>query len=770
MSQTTVQKVEESRSTTRRVNFSDGNRELHLRVFFEWLPPDLQDTPFIDWTKLPSKVIGYLVNTVKDSPWAAHLALVAVAIQGGMGEYTLRSNIMRLNGLLRNVHTLCGIQNPAELTKETWETFFGRKEMTPGDYGGFKAFRTIAERHLPDYLGQLTPGQYARIEPYILPRFPRKLLAQRVSRASIEEGERQRRKEKSDVLSPLHALLVALVRFRKQAAERMLQAFREARELAREQARTGDVQFPLPFSYEDELVTINRDACTVAEARLEKRPVMMKFLLWDRRSWVIKHRDDYDPTTRKDAENQRAEFAPAVESFFVQFLGPVEDLLWFGDVIKYRLLQDNTPRRLSQEDVQHRKDLLGMLGVSTGLTISRGCLLTPGLDFSQAFSNAMTRTGALLFEPESLYRGCLYGAALAMIALTGGYRISELLQVSADRFKTRPYVVKREGFPDGEGRVMHLQLLLPKGKRTEEQRKLFLVSDGAYQLLREIAQGLKNAHGGRIPVVHPHTHNTKAEDLSPERYLFQWDADTDGRSGALGPPDVGNLLRFILYGVEFRTREGEPFSVTVHLLRHVMATVARHEHEVPVEALARVLHQETGQGMLPEATYYYSEETEERSLITFAEFQSDLEEWAASLLVEFPEEQDLEGMDEDLRESFERWHTLLETTFGFCSNINLCPRGYNRTLCIGCAFLVPDPRKRQQALNWRTVYVKLAEELEAQGNTVDARQYRLLVRDLDDHINAMAILQASIEDGKRKPVFLLLPSAPYEEVIIDAEA
>ena len=770
MSHTTVQKVEESRSTTRRVNFSDDNRELHLQVFYKWLPPDLQDTPFVDWTKLPSKAIGYLVNTVKDSPWAAHIALAAVAAQGGMGEYTLITLITRLNHVLRNLHTFCGVQNPAELTKEIWETYIGRREMTPGDYDGLKTYRATTERHLPDYLGQLTPGQYTHIEPYILPRFPRKLLEQRISPSFIEDGQRQRRKEKSDVLSPLHALLVALVRFRKQAAERMLQAFCEARDLAREQARTGDVQFPLPFSYEEELVTINRDACTVAEARLEKRPVMMKFLLWDRRSWVINHNDDYDPTTRKEAKNQYAEFAPAVESFFVQFLGPIQDFLWFGEVIKYRLLQERTPRGLSQEDVQHRKDLLGMLGVSNGLTITRDGFLTPGLDLSRALSSAITRTGALLFEPESLYRGCLYGAALATIALTGGYRISELLQVSADRFKTRPYVAKKEGFPDGEGRVMHLQLLLPKGKRTEEQRKLFLVSDGAYQLLCEIAQGLKNAHGGCIPVVHPNPQNTKAEDLSPERYLFQWNASADGRVGSLDPTDVGNLLRFILYGVEFRTREGEPFSVTVHLLRHVMSTAARHEHEVPVEALARALHHETRQGTIPQATLYYSEETEERSLITFAEFQSDLEEWAASLLIEFPEERELEGMDEDLRESFERWHTLLETTFGFCSNINLCPRGYNRTLCIGCAFLVPDPRKRQQALNWRNVYEKLAEELEAQGNAVDARQYRLLVRDLDGHINAMAILQASIEDGKRKPVFLLLPSAPYEEVIIDAEA
>lgn len=127
-------------------------------------------------------------------------------------------------------------------------------------------------------------------------------------------------------------------------------------------------------------------------------------------------------------------------------------------------------------------------------------------------------------------------------------------------------------------------------------------------------------------------------------------------------------------------------------------------------------------------------------------------------------------MDEDLRESFERWHTLLETTLGFCGNVDLCPRGYNRTLCIGCPHLVVDPRKRKNAEHWRMVYAQQARQLEAQGNMVDARQYRLLVRDLDGHINEMDILQASIEDGTRKPVFLQLPSAPYDEVIVDAEA
>jgi|SRR5437667_10152479 hypothetical protein len=97
-------------------------------------------------------------------------------------------------------------------------------------------------------------------------------------------------------------------------------------------------------------------------------------------------------------------------------------------------------------------------------------------------------------------------------------------------------------------------------------------------------------------------------------------------------------------------------------------------------------------------------------------------------------------------------------------------RRYNRTLCIGCPHLVVDYRKRRNAVHWRNVYARLAEELDTQGNTVDARQYRLQVEELNGHINDMDIQRASILDGTRKPVFLLLPSAPYEEVIVDAEA
>jgi hypothetical protein len=148
----------------------------------------------------------------------------------------------------------------------------------------------------------------------------------------------------------------------------------------------------------------------------------------------------------------------------------------------------------------------------------------------------------------------------------------------------------------------------------------------------------------------------------------------------------------------------------------------------------------------------------------------DLEEQAAIVLLNVPNERTLEQMDEDLRDVFDRWQTLLETTFGFCGYVNLCPRGYHRSLCIGYPHLIPDPRKKESAVKWRESYARQAQELKAEGATVDARQAQLQAQELDDLINSMDMMQQAIDDGQRQPTFLQLPSAPYETAVIDAQA
>jgi hypothetical protein len=766
MSQASVEETEALSAPPTRVNFSDGNHLLHVQVLSEWLPPQLRHAPLIDWARLPSSTIAYLTNSVGDSPFRGHIALALICAAGALKANSLKTTAAQLNKVLQRIQQTCSIYHSTELTPQIWYALATDEGIPPDLYYGLRVYKQCTTKHLPDYLDQLTSQQRTQIQPYLLPPLPRRFWQEQTNGPAIEAAAKRRRKEKSDVLAPLHHLLVALVRLRKQAVERMHLAYQEAQK----QVTSSHETLPLAFAYQEELVTINQNARTVSELCLEKRQATLSFLLWDRRTWVLSHPNDYSSTTINEAKKRLKEFAE--QQFFLQFLGPIDDLFWFGPLIKYRVHQMKATA-LNPDEERHRTQLLQEMGLTNGLECRRPGLLTPRQDHANILAHAMTRSGALLFDSESIYRAVLYGAALTTLALTNGSRMTELLQVSADRFKMRTYEEKKRGSSMGEQRLIRLQLLLPKGKRTEEERKLFLISESAYALLREIAQLLRDAHHGHIPVVSPHAHNTKAEDLKPERYLFQWAATDDGKLGALSAVDVTALLRFLLFGLEFRTRQGEPFAVSVHLLRHVMASVARHEHEVPVEAVAYALHHtprraRDGSLTVPSATEYYTEESEEKALLAMASFQTNLETWVTSLEVNLPDEQLFAQMDEDLRSVFERWHTLLETALGFCGNTNLCPRGYNRTLCIGCPYLVLDPRKRPVATHWRTVYAKHAEQLEEQGNAIDAHQYQLLVRDLDDHLASMDLLQASIEDGTRTPLFLRLPSAPYDEVMTDA--
>jgi hypothetical protein len=272
---------------------------------------------------------------------------------------------------------------------------------------------------------------------------------------------------------------------------------------------------------------------------------------------VREHPDRFSRTAQRLARTGRSTtpqardvlYDPLARHYFVQFLGPSEDLLWFGDLIRDRLLMQLETQM--GPDTLRRRARARTLGAKGGFAARRPGLLTPAGRFGWWLSRLQRRPEELLFEPEALYVGTLFGAALATLALSNGARASELLQVSADRFVTRVYEPQHDGRPTGERRVIVLQHLLAKGGRTEAERQLFPISPWALELLTEIGGRLRAAHGGAIPRVAPK--GSLKDCLQPERYLFQWGASADGRKGVIDLDDLSVLLRFVLHGLELRT-------------------------------------------------------------------------------------------------------------------------------------------------------------------------------------------------------------------------
>jgi hypothetical protein len=642
-----------ARRRTERNRFNHLPLEEQRQLFLAWLPAELRTAPALDWARLPSAVTGYFIYTVDQSPDRARLALAIGTAVGALRPGALMSCASRLHNLVAALRRFSGVRELADLTPEHWRAFGRAVEMTPVRRDEFHTYATLTQKHWPSYLERLAPEPRVHLERYALPRLPHRFLEAFVPTRQLEEAAERRRKERSDVLVPLVHILVALVRFRKNAASRLVDAFRAA--VGRIEA--GEASLPLAFGYDELLADVNRDAVAVADLHRVDRPVAVRCLLWDPASWVRAHPDRFSRTAQQLARTGRSTnpqtkdvlYGPQVRHYFVQFLGRAEDLLWFGDLVHDRLLTQLETH--AGPDTLRRRARARVLGARGGFAAHRPGLLTPAGTFGGWLSRLPRRPDELLFEPESLYIGTLFGAALATLALSNAARASELLQVSADRFVTRVYEPQRDGRPTGERRVIVLQHLLAKGTRTEAERQLFPISPWALELLTEIGDRLRAAHGGAIPRVAP---NGSLKDyLQPERYLFQWGASADGRKGVIDLDDVSMLLRFVLHGLELRTAQGEPFLVSAHLLRHVTATAARHDYGVPAEAIAAVLHHRQHGRRTPSATEYYSQLPQARRDELFDDYILRLEERAEALEARVPAGRTLQTMREDLRAVFE---------------------------------------------------------------------------------------------------------------------
>ncbi len=580
-------------------------------------------------------------------------------------------------------------------------------------------------------------------KPYLLPPLPRGFLDKQAQSKTVIAASENRRKEQTDVVLPLFPLLVEIAQLRKQAAERLIREFRRQQD----RAIAGEIELPHQFQYVDRQFSVPEYATTLAEVELIEREVTLSFTLWNRTSWGKAHLKQLSSATRTHWKRQERAYAPERNTCFLQYEGQVGDLLWCGDLIENQLLENR-----SRE----------------GFVVRRPALLSPANGEAQWLRWARSVSGAVLFEPESLYRGTLFAAALATLSLTNGSRASELLQVSASRFETIVIDEFKNQRPTGRKIGILVQKLLPKGYTHESERQFFLVSDMAVRHLKEIAELLQTAHGDSIPVVYPDPHGTKAEDLLPEPYFFQWAASQDGRIGSLTAKDVAQLLRFLFHGLTLTTKAGEPIRIAPHLLRHVLATHARTVQNIPAEAIAYLLHHRvtlpgsTHALTIPEATAYYSRLPVAQLLALLFEVQSTLVSDQGRSYLQVPLPQTLEQKDEALRKQFERCGMIGPTVLGFCS-AGTCVRPDNRGICANCQYLVPHYSNLPKAKTWRKLYVLQAKLHDDHGHVVDAAQAHKVIQYLDDMIRMMEIQIRTRQDGGYLPFADTLPLAQEDE-------
>ncbi len=488
-------------------NFIHWDREDQLQAFFSWLPKELHDEAGIHWAQLPVELMGYCVRAIDNSPDAAALALVAASMHGAMNINSQLTHLKNAKALLEKLRTGGYIQCLDDLKQERpWHNWAAHQEKTSGTRHLLTSYASITEAHFPRYLLRLDSRDRMRMQQYALPPLPVGLRESYFPNKQLKAGQQARRKATSDILVPLYPILRQLIRFRKQLAERTLLAIRAAQH----KVEAGEAVLPYHFEYTDVIPEVNRDARAISEVQIQGREVTMKWVLWDKVSWVQRHPERYEEEIVRLANLGQKHYSQERNCFFVQFDGKPDDLLWFGDLVEHAVFRRFENDYVYSEGYQERWDYAQQLGFSKGCICERPGLLTTG---SRWFANVSERGDELLIEFESLYRGILYGAALGLLALSNGSRVNELLQVSWNKERrirrTETIVlVGEDGQPQmgSDGRPLrkqvklHFQHLLPKGAKTEEERQLFPLS-------KEVALAWRDHNvAGRDPRRNSHCH------------------------------------------------------------------------------------------------------------------------------------------------------------------------------------------------------------------------------------------------------------------------
>jgi len=638
------------------------------------------------WPAPHPKVTRYLAHAVLAYPWSVHLALAAAVISAKrLDPTTIRSYLVAVNAKMRALFNALGIETMDQWHPAEAIPAYLREELLPQDNtrtrSNFWSNYSTFQKHMRHWMAGLTEEERERYRPYLLPVVEPWAVEGLSKVYSSYEESKVARKQATDAVVPYFADLRAEAHRRFNRISRLRQAYRQA---LTEAQRRGPDAFPLTFSLD--------------EPGADGAPVeRLHFRLWDRRSFILAHKEHWSPLTVDEAARRRGRYAQLEwpTHLLVEYVradrlidaAPPEGL-WFEDLYKLNLVGEGpvlgTPMQVAEKQHYLRSFGYGRrpfnpVGGARGLVTHRADLGT-----NQFHRFARLVAAGTLLPIDEAYAAAAFGLLALDLFTTTGMRMNELLQIRISREGfVRTETLAPPGAADRSPRVRWLFRLIPKGERSDRPADYY-IGEETRRLIAKIVYWLVRDHyelppGEGLPIVPYDPHHGRSHRFSSGPYLFQH----DGR--AISDDTLGVCLRFLLHRMVFYTRDGKPVAITPHLLRHVFATHAVQVEKVPLDVMGEMLKQKN-----LEVTDYYSQPTV--SMVASA---------ADMLLARFASHLDvgdaITRTPSEVRQLYEEARgkvgALAEVIGGHCVQAGFCPAKF---ACIGCPANAVDPARREQ--------------------------------------------------------------------------
>nr|WP_318241030.1 site-specific integrase [Ureibacillus galli] len=668
--------------------------------------------------KINERNMNYYIRNVVDKPWNNHLLLSVLVYTDKKADVrSISILIENLNPRFNNLFEVFQLNNITKFNVETHMYQYLKGLIYQEHSDNMRAnllqwYRSVSYNTKKWITSTLNNEQQSYFEQFLfqMPTYDSRDFS---FTKSAKEQAQNTRKSETDVIVPLLPQIRAEGHFRWNQLNRLRQAYLKACE----QAKTTNCELPLEFHYNE-------------PERVGKR---FYFRLWDKPSFVLNHQDQFPASSLKSAIKRTRAYSDENNNYFVEFvkaerIGDNEEVegLWFMELFEFGLIGDWF-KNISDDEIQQKRELLYSWGYGDD-----GYTQNP-LPFASRHKGIITSSTfvsrnkdiaeGILFDVEPIYVAVTFGLLTLDILTTTGARLNELLQISYTKECLKSVKI--------DNKLHYSFYAIPKGRDEVES---FYISDQTMKLIAKVIKLLKSHYDNeKIPNV-KYYYSRKHLFTNPKPFIFQY------HNKAFDNHAVYSCLRFLLHGLNFETQDGKVITVKTHLLRHAFATEAVQRQKLPIDIVAKILHQrDLG------VTGYYSEPTPSQVAQSVSDLHDVISDYVDldEAVLRNPEE-----LEKEIEEYKEKVGVFNDVLGGACVTDHVCPI---KMECVGCHAKIPQPEKKQELNDFIDWNKKSEEFYNSMGKKVEVKKLRSARKKARNELKEIELIEKYREEEKYEP-------------------
>ncbi|TES56390.1 site-specific integrase [Halalkalibacterium halodurans] len=532
-----------------------------------------------------------------------------------------------------------------------------------------------------------------------------------LSKLAREEAQNTR-KDETDAIVPHLSTIRVEANLRWNQIKRLKDAFQQQIRIV----ETDSLSLPIEFSYEEP----------------KRIGEVFHFRLWDKPSFVLKHQKEFSDAVVKLAKQKKANYSDENNAYFLEFIRAESvdsdsepEGLWFNDLIEQNVL-GSWPKT---KPVEEHKKILNFLS-TWGYEAENGKKPVPFFSGHKGIITPSTfvslhkdKAEGLLIDVEPFYVACTFGLLAIDILTTTGARKNELLQISNTKECIQVKKINNK---------LHYSFrAIPKGRDSLEE---FYISKQTMEYIQIVSRMLKaHCDSDKIPSV---IYRDKRKHLfpTPMPYYFQY-ADR-----ALRDVTLYSSIRFLLHGLVFEMQDGKAVTIKTHLLRHAFATEAVQRQKMPIDIVAKMLHQKD-----LNVTAYYSAPTPTQISESVSELHDVISSYVDIDDVYIRSPQELKKEFDAYAEKVGVFNKVLG---GTCVTDYICP---TKMQCLGCQAKIPEPDQEDELLEVIQLSKDMEKRFKQMGLDVEVRKAKEMAKQARIELKEIELIKQYREERQYEP-------------------